>query len=339
MAKRKRLSPANPDVFGTAPDTPPNSGPNTGLPRAPIADVAGQAAATAALNDVTHELAQARAAGRMVLSLRVEDIVLDHIVRDRMAVDAAQMAALMTSIADRGQQTPIEVLETDGGGYGLISGWRRCQAIAQLEREGRHDGTVLALLRRPADASETYQAMVEENEIRVGLSYFERARIAAKAVQQGVFDTEKAALLKLFASASRAKRSKIRSFLPLVAAFDGMLRHPHLIGERLGLSIAAALEDDPGYVRRVRAALEAGRDDSAQAEQAALTKALVNPQIQALKRDLREDSAARTLREDLRPGLQAKWHADGDWLQLSGDQMTSDMRDRILDFLRSRPRT
>lgn len=334
MAKRKRLSPANPDVFGTAPDASPAAG----LPRAPIADVAGQAAATAALSDVTHELTQARAAGRMVLSLNVEDIVLDHIVRDRMAVDSAQMTALMTSIAERGQQTPIEVLETEAGEYGLISGWRRCQAIAQLDREGRHDGKVLALLRRPADASETYQAMVEENEIRVGLSYFERARIAAKAVQQGVFDTEKAALLKLFASASRAKRSKIRSFLPLVAAFDGKLRHPHLIGERLGLSIAAALEDDPSYPRRVRAALNAAGDDSPEAELAALTKALINPQMQSLKRDLREQAAAKTLREELRPGLQAKWHADDNWLQLSGDQLTPDMRDRVLDFIRSLPR-
>ena len=50
--------------------------------------------------------------------------------------------------------------------------------------------------------------MVEENEIRVGLSYYERARIVAKAVAQGVFETEKQALQRLFHTASRPKRSK-----------------------------------------------------------------------------------------------------------------------------------
>ena len=176
MAKRKRLSPANPGMFGTAPET------KSMMSRAPIADVASEAATTAALHDVTRELAQAKAQGRMVLSLPVSAITLDHIVRDRSIADEAEMEALRTSIAGRGQQTPIEVLETEPWQYGLISGWRRGQAIAQLHEQGRHDGTVLALLRQPAEASETYQAMVEENEIRVGLSYYESARIAAKAL-------------------------------------------------------------------------------------------------------------------------------------------------------------
>lgn len=333
MAKRKRLSPANPDVFGTAPDAAP--APPT---RAPIADVAGEAAATAALQDVTRELNDARAAGRMVLSLPLDSIVLDYIVRDRVTIDEAEMDALMTSIAARGQQTPIEVLETDTGEYGLISGWRRCQAIARLEKDGRHDGQVLALLRTPADASETYQAMVEENEIRVGLSYFERARIAAKAVEQGVFPTEKKALLALFASASRAKRSKIRSFLPVVTTFGKILRYPHQIGERLGLSLAAAIEEDPGLIRRVYAAYDAEDPDSAEAEQEMLTKAIEHPRKQALTGDKPPPSTAPPVRENLRPTLQAKWDPGGGWLHLSGDDMTPALRNQVLAYLKSLPR-
>lgn len=324
MAKRKRLSPANPGMFGTAPET------KSMMSRAPIADVASEAATTAALHDVTRELAQAKAQGRMVLSLPVSAITLDHIVRDRIIADEAEMEALRTSIAGRGQQTPIEVLETEPGQYGLISGWRRCQAIAQLHEQGRHDGTVLALLRQPAEASETYQAMVEENEIRVGLSYYERARIAAKAVEQGVFATEKEALLTLFASASRPKRSKIRSFLPVVAALDGHLRYPHMIGERLGLRISAMLETVPHFADRARKALAANDTASAEAEQALLVKIMTHMAQQAAPA---ADTGAGPQTKVIRPTLQATWDGDGTWLRISGDEMTPALRRRILDYL------
>ena len=44
--------------------------------------------------------------------------------------------------------------------------------------------------------------MVEKNEIRLRLSYFEHARIAAKAVAIGVFESEIRALQNLYASAT-----------------------------------------------------------------------------------------------------------------------------------------
>ncbi|WP_299628669.1 ParB N-terminal domain-containing protein [uncultured Tateyamaria sp.] len=323
MAKRKRLSPANPDVFGAAPET------KSMLARAPIADVASDAATTAALHDVSRELSEARATGRMVLSLPVSAITLDHIVRDRVAVDDAEMEALMASIAARGQQSPIEVLETGSGQYGLISGWRRCQAIVQLAARGDHDGTVLALLRRPSDASETYQAMVEENEIRVGLSYYERARIAARAVEQGVFETQKAALLTLFATASRPKRSKIRSFLPLVAALDGHLRFPHAIGERLGLKISAALETHKGMGEQMRTALAKDAPDSPEAEQALLAQLLTQT---APPSEI--PSKPRVVHQNLAKNLQISWDEDGDWLRLSGPDMTPALRDQIIAQIR-----
>ena len=129
-----------------------------------------------------------------------------------MAHDADEMRSLMKSIFDHGQRTPIEVTRIDGDhAYGLISGWRRLSALEQLKAQtgdAKFD-TVLALLRQPKDAADAYVSMVEENEIRVGLSYYERARVAAEATKRGVFETEKAALLSLFASASRAKRSRI----------------------------------------------------------------------------------------------------------------------------------
>ena len=92
------------------------------------------------------------------------------------------------------------------------------------------------MVRRPDSAADAYVAMVEENEIRLGLSQYERARIAALATERGVFPSEKAALLALFASASRAKRSRIRAFLEIYHALDGALRFPAALPERLGLN-------------------------------------------------------------------------------------------------------
>ena len=196
MAKRKRLGGANP-MFIDAPL------PETPAPamRAPIADIAADSSASAALEQVTRELSDARATGRMVSALPLEQIDQSYLVRDRFVIDDEDMTALVTSIRDRGQQTPIEVVRLDGGRFGLISGWRRCQAVARLQEWGVGDGTVLALERRPDTASDAYRAMVEENEIRSELSYFERARIVEMSVQQGVYDSHKQALQTLFSSA------------------------------------------------------------------------------------------------------------------------------------------
>jgi ParB family chromosome partitioning protein len=113
---------------------------------------------------------------------------------------------------------------------------------------------VLAVLRRPDTAAEAYVAMVEENEIRAGLSYYERARVAARAAEAGVFEDASAAIDALFATASKAKRSKIRSFVRIYEALDDWLAYPSAIPERLGLKLAKALEaaGSPGSSARCR---------------------------------------------------------------------------------------
>ena len=273
MAKRKRLTPPNPAFLDTpAPETKSMfSAPS----KAPIADVARDASASAALNELTDTMARARDEGRMVVQLPLEQIEMDHLVRDRLVVEETEMHALMTSLRSRGQQTPIEVMQLGDRRYGLISGWRRCKALKMIAEQDRdYDPTVLALLRKPEEASDAYLAMVEENEIRVDLSYFERARIVSKAVEEGVFAMERTALQMLFRAASRAKRSKIGSFLPVVRALDGHLRYPHVLSERLGLGLAQALTEDAGFADRLCAALARADVVSAEAETAVLQKAL-----------------------------------------------------------------
>ncbi len=247
MARRRLAPMALPVPEGPAPDGRPD------VPRAehlaPIARVAAEAAGTAALQELSETLARARETGRMVLDLALDAIAPDHLARDRIPAEDAEMATLRESIRAHGQRTPIEVTPLavsstgDALPYGLISGWRRLAALKALHAETGEArfATVQALVRRPETAADAYVTMVEENEIRLGLSQYERARVAALATERGVFASEKAALLALFATASRPKRSRIRAFLEIYHALDGTLRFPAALPERLGLALVERL--------------------------------------------------------------------------------------------------
>ncbi len=282
MAKRKRLTPARADYLAdgsSAPGVKSMFPADTPRSAPPVAQVAGATAAQAALEELSGELRAARAEGRLVQDLPLEAIEETYLVRDRMAADDAELEALKESLKARGQQTPIEVVELENGQYGLISGWRRMtalRALAQETGEVRFE-TVRAFLRQPQSASDAYVAMVEENEIRVGLSYYERARIVARAAEQGVYADETAALRGLFASASRAKRSKIGSFIAIYHALDDHLRFASAIPERLGLSIAKLVKDDPKAVPSIAQTLDEARTGSSDAEISILTRAVNNP--------------------------------------------------------------
>jgi len=230
MAKRKRLTPARLDA---APVLETKSAVPRDPIRPPIADVAHDAASSAALTEVAQELTDARQSGRLIQRLPLHDIVDDHLERDRLldALNRDEMDSLVDSILARGQQTAIEVTALPDGRYGLISGWRRLSALRQIALDNPAIDTVLALVRQPNDAAEAYQAMVEENEVRTGLSFYERGRIVMRAVDRDVYRTDKVALHHLFRSVPRAKRSKINSFVTVARALDGALRFPTALTE------------------------------------------------------------------------------------------------------------
>ena len=270
MAKRKRLAPAQARERARDPNAPvleTKSIPGFSAP--PIASVAGDASATAALEELSETLRRARAEGRMITPIPLSQIDETYLVRDRVVVDGEDMDALKASIQARGQQTPIEVVELGKDRYGLISGWRRLQALRANGADAAN-----AIITAPREAPDAYIAMIEENEIRVGLSYFERARIVVKSVEASVFDSHKSALQSLFSTASRAKRSKVKSFIPLVQALGDHLRFPAELGERFGLQLSKALLSDPYAPRRMSSALRVADPQSAQAEQDALNEAL-----------------------------------------------------------------
>ena len=283
MAKRKRLDPVpqsgRPSDLA-APDLA-SPGQKSALPPigAPIARVAQDSAREAAFEELRSALSEARSEGRLIQKLPLEAVMLDHLLRDRIGLDEAALVPLMESLRARGQQVPVEVTALGSGQYGLISGWRRMAALRRLHEETGEPrfATVLALLRTPESAGDAYLAMVEENEIRLGLSHYERARIVLRAVEAGVFPTTKIALQKLFAHGSRARRSKIGSFLGVVKALDGSLRFPTDLGERLGLALAQTLDADPETASRLRGALADAAPETAEAERLVLEAALSPP--------------------------------------------------------------
>ncbi|MGC9449005.1 ParB/RepB/Spo0J family partition protein [Cereibacter johrii] len=371
MAKRKRLTLPPLGGFAPGPTSASEASPapapaaasasalGPGLAPAPISRVTGEAAATAALREVAEELGAARSEGRLVLRLELDRIEEGWLVRDRIGLEAEELASLMTSLAAHGQRSPIEVTDMGEGRFGLISGWRRVTALRRLHAETGEErfATVLALLRRPDTAAAAYVAMVEENEIRAGLSYFERARIAAKAVEAGVFTTDKLALQQLYGSASRAKRSKIGSFLGIYRALEGALRYPSALPERLGLALARRLEEEPAFAASATAALAAAAPESAEAELALIADLLAPaaeaPPEEGLALPPAPDpapeapapvpapapAAARPARPqapaaELRPGLFLKGDGDGSLL-LYGPAVDEAFRARLRDWLAS----
>ena len=334
---RRRLAPLPaPDLREDPRDVPRAEHPAPlrapGLPTAPIARVAAEAAGAAALEEMAEALRRARDGGRLALELPLDSIAPDHLTRDRLPAEDADMAALRESLRAHGQRMPIEVTPLAGAlPYGLISGWRRLVALKALHAETGEPrfATAKALVRRPEGAAEAYAAMVEENEIRVGLSQYERARVAALATARGVFPSEKAALLALFPTASRAKRSRIRAFIELVHALDGSLRFPAHLPERLGLRLVAAVRAGQGP----RLAAAAAADPATpEAELAALAEALTPDRTGADRTGRARPAPAA---EPLRPGvaLRAALRGRTLTLKLSGPGVTPELAAEVRALL------
>jgi ParB family chromosome partitioning protein len=353
MAKRKRLSPMALQTEPVLPDRDVSAPASASFAnrRAPIADMAGDASARAALAEVSEAMETARAEGRLVQALPLDAVEAGHLLRDRLPPDpttatamSEDATALLESLRQRGQQVPIEVRDMGpdhpGPRYGLISGWRRLMALRQLHAETGEDrfATVLAVLRRPDTAAEAYVAMVEENEIRVGLSYYERARVAARAAEAGVFEDSSAAIDVLFATASKAKRSKIRSFVRIYEALDDWLAYPSAIPERLGLKLAKALEAG-GQTRGVSGiadALSMAAPASPEEEMAALAHGVAAVEAAA---DPRTSDPARAPSPaveapELAPGIRLKRARSG--LVLSGPGVDATLEAELAAWLRQR---
>jgi len=327
-------------------------------PMAPIAQIAGDIARSSEPLDLAKRVSiaqdsadatrwrEAQDEGRVVVDLPLESIIPDHVLRDRMVVDATEMEELKSSIRAHGLRLPIEVVPLADGQFGLISGWRRVTALQQLQDEAGGVATVRAFVRAPHEAGALYTAMVEENELRAQLTPYERGRIAVMAAREGAFGDTEAAIEAIFAAASRAKRSKIRSFAFVHEELGDMLQFPTDLSERNGLRLAYALRE--GYAALLRAALRGSLQSGPAYEWALLEpvvaaseaierggdESAVNRGGRPKTRFARPSGRQEALANDI--SMERVLHEDGYSIRLRGSRVDAGMVDLLMDELRRR---
>ena len=222
--------------------------------------------------------AEAEAEGRVILRVGLDEIDAHSMTRDRRVLDrdSEDWQALKTSLYARGQQVPVELAERAAGTgkFGLISGYRRVSCLRDLFEETgeRRFAEVLAILRPSRESLEKMLAMVEENEIRQDVSFYERGRLCCLAAEQGICATVDEAIEALFPNSSRNRRYKIRNFTVLHQRLGSLLDFPEAIGERLGAKLAQAIKDDRDAAL-VKALSDRGERFADAAEELALLKA------------------------------------------------------------------
>ncbi|MCE8007091.1 ParB N-terminal domain-containing protein [Aestuariivita sp.] len=298
MAKRRRVAAPSAEELQkieeefrheTSPGARGVLGPDSAT--APIAQVAAESAARAELaspeariqeaelRSEVRRLEKAEAEGRLMADLPVAEIEADGMVRDRTVLEEGELTELQLSIAANGLRLPIEVYELpepreDGLRYALISGYRRVLAVRRLRELTGQDAydRIRAIVRPGSEADAAFIAMVEENEVRADLSHFERGRVAVIAAQQGAFANVEDAVNRLFATGSKAKRSKVRSFAVIFEELGDMLEYPEALTEKRGLRLAQILRQ--GGERQLREALARGVPANAEDEWSMLDNAI-----------------------------------------------------------------
>ena len=353
MAKRRRLEAPGPEELadleaGFAAKQPPE---RTGL-TAPIAQIAGEIARAAEPLDIEKRVSiardshdaeawrQASADGRVITDLALDRIDLDYMLRDRIVVEVSELEELKSSILAHGLRLPVEVVALEDGTYGLVSGWRRVTAMRQLhEGDPGQFATIKAIIRPPYQAAALYTAMVEENELRSQVTPYERGRIAVVAASKGAFSDTEAAIETIFAAASKAKRSKIRSFAHVHDELGDVLQFPTDLSERNGLRLAYALRE--GFAAGLRGALGGAARGGP-----ALEWALLEPIVaaaEAVKRTQGRGGRPKTRLakgtgqpNDLANGITIErvLHEDGYSIRLRGAAVDVTLVDTLMDELR-----
>ncbi|MEW2914173.1 ParB/RepB/Spo0J family partition protein [Leisingera sp. JC11] len=358
MARRRQLETPSPEALKEIEagiDRDLARGPG-GL-RPPIADVVADAARhadplpqadrEAAARDKS-DAARLRAAeekGLVAVELPLDEITADALNRDRIVLDEEEMQELMASISANGLRLPIEVFEPlnpeDAGKYALVSGYRRLTAVRRLNAisGGEQFQTIPAFIREPGSIANALVSMIEENEIRSGLSQYERGRAAASAVHDGIFQNVDDAVAVLFQHASKAKRSKIRSFALIHEELGDMLAYATGLNERQCLRLAAALR--AGSAEVMRAALEqAGARSAAEEWDAVLQfveQAEGAPQDPARGgRPKTAQKVEKSRRTQVANGIsiEREFGPGGYAIRFHGANVTSDLVDAVMENVR-----
>lgn len=353
MAKRRRLeAPGAEELAGLEADFAAKPLPDRIGLGAPIAQIAGEIAKVSEPLDIEKRVSMARdsvdadawrqanATGRVISDLALERIDLDYMPRDRIVVEASELEELKSSILAHGLRLPVEVVALEDGRYGLVSGWRRVTVMRQLQEEDpSRFATIKAIVRPPYEAADLYTAMVEENELRAQVTPYERGRIAVVAASLGAFPDTEAAIETIFASASKAKRSKIRSFAYVHDELGDVLHFPTDLSERNGLRLAYALRE--GFVQELRMALHGAVRGGPALEWALLEPIVAGAEAVERTHDRGGRPKTRFAKPTGKPNdlangitMERVLHEDGYSIRLRGTVVDVTLVDTLMDELR-----
>lgn len=218
---------------------------------------------------------EAQEDGRVLVRVPVDEIHLDDLPRDRLALDdvaaSDEMEELKASMRARGQREPIEVFRDAQGHLQLKKGWRRLTALRALLAETGDPSFSHAVCRVDADPRgrvELYVDMVEENAVREDLSFAEMAQLAIEAQRDPAcgFASHDDAVRRLYGNLQKMKRSNIRQFVVLMDAVGDALRWPKAVGRDLGANVGRKLRGRRDLVAGLRSELAAARTAEEQLE-------------------------------------------------------------------------
>src|SRR5690606_19391079 len=112
--------------------------------------------------------------------------------------------------------------------WGLLTGFRRLYAVRALHAATgmARFAEIPAVVRPRMGEAAALAAIVAENEVREGVSAWERGRIAVAARDAGAFAAVEAAVEGLYPSAGPVKRGRMRALARLAEALEGALPAP-----------------------------------------------------------------------------------------------------------------
>ncbi|MFN4156755.1 MAG: ParB/RepB/Spo0J family partition protein [Paracoccaceae bacterium] len=184
----------------------------------------------------------------------IAEIDAGALPRDRRVMAEDDITILQDSIRESGLRQPVEVFAHPSPKspfpYGLISGFRRLTAVTRLGHT-----TVPAFVRTPETFDQAFAEMVGENEIRVQISPWEKARLVQTAVDGFYYPTPDAAIAALFPMLSRQSHYRMRGHVDVIEALGGLLTTPEQLSSRQLDRIAIAVRN--GWENLLLAALSA----------------------------------------------------------------------------------
>lgn len=292
-------------------DVPAGTSENTGARRGPMASAINENAdalrqrkdAEQAIREENDALAQEhvrlKKEGLITDLIPLDLIDTDKLTRDREPGRDDEIDELKQSILETGLSNPIRV-ERAGERYELIQGFRRLSSFRELAEEvgAPYDRIPAVLNATGEDRRMLYRRMVDENLVRRGVSFGELAQlaIAYRNEDPNVTNYHEAVEL-VFASASRQKRSHIRSFVELLGLTRGELRHVKAISRAMGNELLRKLNADGA--QGLLEALSAYPDRDEAAEQKVLRTWLAEKPKKAAK----ETSGKTSLRMNRPEGV------------------------------------